>query len=254
MCVNAQHVRLIARAQCVMSTVKNGAVKNSLLRSLSRSQFLRLLSHSKQVSIKYGQVLCEAGEKIKHIYFINDGLVSLLVPVTGHANTEVGMVGNEGMAGMSLLLGINVSPVRMLVQGKGTAIRMDAAAFRLEIKRNPALLLSLNHYLYVFMAQITQTAACNCYHLIGARLARWLLMTQDRIHRNDFYLTQEFLSHMLGVRRSGVTRAAGVLQKKKLISYSRGTISVLNRKGLEKASCECYRAVNKISGLLPTGK
>ena len=125
-------------------------------------------------------------------------------------------------------------------------MRMNAASFRNEIKRNPALQRSLNHYLYAFMAQVAQTAACNRYHLLGARLARWLLMTHDRVQSNEFYLTQEFLAHMLGVRRTGVTRAAVVLQKKKLIRYSRGNITMLDRKGLERVSCGCYRAVNDI--------
>jgi CRP-like cAMP-binding protein len=123
---------------------------------------------------------------------------------------------------------------------------MKAAVFRREIKRNPALQRELNHYLYVFMAQVAQTAACNRHHLLDARLARWLLMTHDRMRTSKFLLTQEFLAHMLGVRRVGVTKAAMLLQKKNLISYSRGNIAILDRKGLEGASCQCYAAVNDI--------
>jgi CRP-like cAMP-binding protein len=226
-----------------MSTAKYAPVANGVLRALSRQESQRLLANCKQVSLTYGDILCEPGEQIRHVYFPDNGLISLLTPVSGHASVEVGLVGSEGMAGISLLLGIDVSPVRALVQGSGTAMRMNVASFRNEIKRSPALQHSLNHYLHALMVQVAQTAACNRYHLLGARLARWLLMTHDRVGSNKFYLTQEFLAHMLGVRRAGVTRAAGVLQKKKLIRYSRGTITILDRKGLERASCGCYRAV-----------
>jgi len=229
-----------------MSTAKYAPVANSVLRALSRQESQRLLASCKQVSLTYGDILCEPGEQIRHVYFPDNGLISLLTPVSDHASVEVGLVGSEGMAGISLLLGINVSPVRALVQGSGTAMRMNVASFRNEIKRSPALQRSLNHYLYALMVQVAQTAACNRHHLLGARLARWLLMTHDRIGSNKFYLTQEFLAHMLGVRRAGVTRAAGVLQKNKLIHYSRGTITILSRKGLERISCGCYRAVNEI--------
>src|SRR5712692_4558955 len=229
-----------------MSTAKYAPVANGVLRALSRPESQRLLAGCKQVSLTYGDILCEPGEQLQHVYFVNDGIISLLAPMDGHMSVEVGLVGREGMAGMPLLLGIDVSPVRMLVQGTGTAMRMNAASFRNEIKRNPALQRSLNHYLYAFMAQVAQTAACNRYHLLGARLARWLLMTHDRAQSDKFYLTQEFLAHMLGVRRAGVTRAAGALQKKKLIRYSRGTITVLDRKGLERVSCGCYSTVNEI--------
>ena len=229
-----------------MSIAKYAPAPNSILRSLSRKDGQRLLARHEQVDLTYGDILCEPGKQLRHVYFPNSGVISLLTPVHGHPSVEVGLVGREGMAGMALLLGVGVSPVRMLVQGSGTAMRMKAAAFRHEIKRNPVLQRKLNHYLYGFMAQVAQTAGCNRFHLIGARLARWLLMTHDRVKSNDFHLTQEFLAHMLGVRRVGVTLAATVLQKKKLIRYSRGNITVLDRKGLERASCECYRAVNEL--------
>jgi hypothetical protein len=183
---------------------------------------------------------------LRHVYFPNDAIISLLTPVDGHISVEVGLVGREGMAGMGLYLDIGVSPVLMLVQGSGTATRMKASSFRNEIKRNSTLQRELSHYLYAFMAQAAQTAACSRHHLLVARLARRLLMTLDRVQSNEFYLTHEFLAHMLGVRRVGVTRAAGLLQEKKLISYRRGNISILNRKGLERASCRCYRDVNNI--------
>jgi len=229
-----------------MSIATHTRATNSVLRALSPKENQRLLAHSEQVDLAYGDVLCEPGKPIPHVYFPNNGIISLLTPVDGHASVEVGLVGREGMAGMGLFLGSSVSPVLMLVQGSGTATRMKAASFRDELKRNPALQSELNQYLYVFMAQVAQTAACNRHHLLGARLARRLLMTLDRVESNEFHLTQEFLAHMLGVRRVGVTKAAGLLQKKKLIRYSRGQITILDRKGLERASCQCYGAVNDI--------
>lgn len=230
-----------------MSIATHARTTNSVLRALSPEENRRLLAHSEQVDLTYGDVLCEPGKPIRHVYFPHNGIISLLTPVDGHANVGVGLVGREGMAGIGLFLGISVSPVRMQVQGSGTATRMKAASFRHEIKRHPALQRALNHYLYAFMSQVGQTAACNRHHLLGKRVARWLLMTHDRVQSNEFHLTQEFLAHMLGVRRVGVTETAGLLQEKKLIRYSRGNITILDRTGLEHASCRCYRAVNEIS-------
>jgi hypothetical protein len=150
--------------------------------------------------------------------------------------------------GISLYLGVNVSPVRALVQGSGSAMRITAAAFQSEAERSPSLRRELNRYLYTFIVQVAQTAACNSSHQLAPRLARWLLMTHDRMQSDEFYLTQEFLAHMLGVQRAGVTKAAGLLQKKKLIRYRRGHIAILDRRGLELASCQCYSSVNKMSG------
>ena len=229
-----------------MSIATRTRSTNSVLRALSSRDRQRFLAHSEQVNLAYGDVLCEPGKPLRHVYFPDNGIISLLAPVDGHASVEVGLVGREGMAGMGLFLGIGVSPVRMLVQGSGSATRMKAAAFRNEMKRSPALRRELSHYLYAFMAQVAQTAACNRYHLLEKRLARWLLMTHDRVQSNEFHLTQEFLAHMLGVRRVGVSGAARRLQERKLISYHRGNITILNRKGLERASCRCYRDVNNI--------
>ncbi len=229
-----------------MSSAKYTPATNNILRALPRKDSQRLLARHEQVKLVYGEVLCEPGKPLRHVYLPNSGIISLLTPVAGHASVEVGLVGMDGMAGMALFLGVGVSPVRMLVQGSGTAMRIEEAAFRREIKRNPLLQRELNRYLYGFMAQVAQTAGCNRFHHIGARLARWLLLTQDRVNSNEFQLTQEFLAHMLGVRRAGVTLAARILQQKKLIRYSRGKLTVLNRKGLERAACGCYRAVNDI--------
>jgi hypothetical protein len=163
--------------------------------------------------------------------------------VSGHQPLEMRLIGSEGMLGVTLALGVNTTPLRGVVQGTGTALRMSAAKFRRELRASPPLLRALNRYLYVLMAQLSQVAGCNRFHEVQSRLAFWLLMTHDRANSNQFHLTHQFLADMLGVQRSAVTIAAGALQKKKLISYSRGEISVLSRDGLESASCECYDTV-----------
>lgn len=229
-----------------MSIAAHARSVNRVLQALSSRDNQRLLARCEQVQLTYGDVLCEPGKPIRHVYFPNNAIISLLTPVDGHESVEVGLVGREGMAGMGLFLGVGVSPVRMLVQGSGTATRMKAVSFGNEIRRNPALQRELSRYLYAFMAQVAQTAACNRYHLLVKRLARWLLMTHDRVQSNEFHLTQESLAHMLGVRRVGVSGAARVLREKQLISYNRGNITILDRKGLERASCRCYRDVNNI--------
>jgi len=218
-------------------------VANSMLAALPRKQYQRLLGGLESVALTFGEVLYEPGERIRHVYFPNDSLVSLLTLVEGHLALEVGMVGREGMVGVALSLGTDVSPVRALVQGAGTAMRMKSARFSEEIRKSPHLQQEVNRYTGALMAQITQTAACNRFHVVEARLARWLLMTRDRVRSDEFRLTHEFLGHMLGVRRVGVTKAARALQKGKLISYSRGKIRILDQRGLEAACCSCYELV-----------
>jgi CRP-like cAMP-binding protein len=175
-----------------MSIATHTRATNSVLRALSPEENQRLLAHSEQVDLTYGDILCEPGKQIRHVYFPNNGIISLLTPLDGHDSAEVGLVGREGMAGMALFLGISVSPVRMLGQGTGTATRMKAVSFRKELKRNPVLQLELSHYLYAFMAQVAQTAASNRHHQLGERLARWLLMTHDRVQSNEYHLTKNF--------------------------------------------------------------
>jgi CRP-like cAMP-binding protein len=216
---------------------------NSLLAALPRKVREHLRGSFEQVMLTYGEVLYEPGEQIKYVYFPNDSLVSLLTLVDRHQALEVGLVGREGMVGIPLSLGVAISPVRALVQGTGTAMRMKVAPFLRELRQSQALQRELHRYTYALMAQVTQTAACNRFHFVEARLARWLLMTHDRMQSSPFRLTQEFLSHMLGVRRVGVTKAARTLQHNKLIRYSRGNITILDRKGLESACCSCYEIV-----------
>ena len=219
------------------------SVANSMLAALPRNQYRRLLAGLELVALTFGEVLYEPGERIRHVYFPNDSLISLLTLVDNHLALEVGMVGREGMIGLPLAMGRDVSPVRALVQGAGTAMRMKAARFSEEIRKSPKLQGEINRYTGALMAQITQTAACNRFHVVEARLARWLLMTRDRVGSDDFRLTHEFLGHMLGVRRVGVTNAARALQRRKLIAYSRGRIRILDRRGLEGAACSCYALV-----------
>jgi len=214
-----------------------------MLAALPRKQYQRLLTGLESVELTFGEILHEPGERIRHVYFPGDSLVSLLTVVEGHLALEVGMVGREGMVGIPLALGSDVSPVRALVQGAGTAMRMKSARFSEEIRKSPQLQQEVSRYTRALMAQITQTAACNRFHVVEARLARWLLMTRDRLRSGEFRLTHEFLGHMLGVRRVGVTKAARALQGRRLIRYSRGKIKILDQRGLEASACSCYEFV-----------
>ena len=217
---------------------------NKLLAALPRLECDALMLHLEPVTLAFGDVLYEAGDTIKYIYFPSDSLVSLLTLVDRHHALEVGMVGSEGLVGITFALGINISPVRAMVQGGGTAMRMKANQFRLELQQSIPFQKHVNLYTHSLMAQIAQTAACNRFHQVEARLARWLLMTRDRVGSNQFRLTQEFLSDMLGVRRVGVTKAANALKAHKLIDYSRGNIQIIDGRGLEGAACSCYQMVN----------
>ena len=218
-------------------------IENSLLAAVPRKAYRSLLAGLEPVTLTFGDVLYEPGETIRHVYFPGSSLVSLLTLADGHLALEVGLIGREGMVGIPLVLGHSESSVRALVQGTGTALRMASARFRDEFRLCLPLQHELYRYVHALMAQISQTAACNRFHVVETRLARWLLMTHDRVKSNQFRMTQEFLGHMLGVRRVGVTKAAQALQKRKLIRYSRADITVLDRAGLEAAACECYEVV-----------
>ena len=218
-------------------------VVNQLIQDLPQKLRARLLARCEQVELVFGTILCEANVPFTHVYFPLKGFISLVATVDDHQPLEMGLIGNEGMLGATITLGVDVVPLRGVVQGSGSALRMSAARFRAELRDSPDLRRMVNRYLYVLMAQLSQTAACTRFHDVPARLARWLLMTHDRAHGDHFHLTHTFLADMLGVRRSGVTIAAGDLQRRELISYTRGEIRILDRKGLEAASCECYDAV-----------
>jgi Crp-like helix-turn-helix domain len=218
-------------------------VGNRLLALLPRKHQQQFLAECEEVELVFGDIISEDGDRIRHVYFpTGDSFISLITRVEGSPNLEVGMVGNEGMSGISLMFGVHISPLRTLVQGSGTAVRMKAAAFTRALENRPPLVKVLNRYLYVLMTQLAQTAACTRFHVVEARLARWLLMTQDRSHSHEFDVTQEFLSYMLGVRRVGVTKAAGALHKQGLINYSRGHVRIVDRSGLVAAACACYKA------------
>lgn len=211
--------------------------------ALPRAARTQLLAHCEPVELVAGVILSEADEPCQHAYFPLVGLISLGTTLRGRQPLELGLIGNEGMLGVTLGLGVAAAPMRAVVQGPGSALRLTAIQLGDELKNNLPLVHILNRYLYVLITQLSHAAACTHFHEIEQRLARWLLMTHDRVHANHFHITHEFLANMLGVRRSGITIAAGALQQRGLIRYTRGEIRVLDRPGLEDASCHCYEVL-----------
>lgn len=218
-------------------------IANHLLEELPRKTRNGFLKECEPVSLVLGAVLCERNRPYRHVYFPLGGFVSLVATVGRHPPLEIGLIGNEGMLGATLALGVDKARLLGIVQGAGTALRMPAPRFRRALRESPALRNVTRRYLYVVLTQLSQSAACARFHGAEARLALWLLLTHDRAHTDRFDLTHQYLADMLGVRRSAVTIAAGALQRRKMIRYSRGKIDVIDREGLEAASCECYQAV-----------
>lgn len=220
-------------------------VENHLIELLPRKDRVRLLAVCEPVELSLAEVLCEPGKPTRYVYFPVESFISLVALVEGSPGVEVGMVGREGMLGAQLVLGVVTAPVHAVVQGAGASWRIGTAVFRRELARSASLQRGLNRYLYVLMAQQSASAACLRFHLTSQRLARWLLMSQDRAHSDHFHVTHEFLAYMLGMRRVGITSAASALQRSGLIEYHRGELKVLDRGGLEAAACSCYAADRK---------
>lgn len=218
------------------------AVGNTLVDALPSRQRGRLLAQCKTVQMQFDKCLAERAMRIRHVYFPLTGFASLVISINGHKPLELNMIGSEGMLGAELVLGTRITPYTSVVQGSGTALRLNVSAFASQLDSSPTLRKICNRYFYVLVEQLAQSIACNCFHEVSQRLARWLLMTHDRSNGKDLELTHAYLATMLGVRRSAVTIAAGNLQQQQLISYSRGQIRVLSRDGLEEASCGCYAA------------
>lgn len=217
-------------------------VTNRLISCLPRKDQRQLYAEAEQVELAAGDVLCEVGALVEHVYFPLTGYISLVTTIDRHFGLEVGLIGNEGMFGVPVVLGAGCSLQQALVQGTGLALRLKAATLRRLMRSSRALPQRLGRYAHVQTSQFAQIAACTRFHLLGERLARWLLLTHDRAHADQFDVTQQFLGNMLSARREGVSAAAGRLRARKLIGFSRGRITVLDRAGLESAACACYRA------------
>lgn len=219
--------------------------QNHLLAALPGDVQQRLFSHLEHVHLPLGQVLYESGESVRHVYFPTDSIISLLNVMESGASAEISVVGNEGLVGISLFMGGESTPSRAVVQSGGYAYRLQGQRLKDEFNRHGEMLVLMLRYTQALITQMSQTAVCNRHHSIDQQLCRWLLLSLDRLPGNQLTMTQELIANMLGVRREGVTEAAGKLQRQGVIEYSRGHITVLNRKRLEQMSCECYAVVKK---------
>lgn len=219
--------------------------QNRLLALLPEAEYARLLPALKPVSLKKKEVLYHSGESIRYCYFPTSGIISLLATAVEGKTVEVGMCGNEGMIGLSALLQIGATPYDLITQTEIEALQIDAGVLKAEFNRGAALHAAILRYIYALLCQISQSALCHHFHTVEQRLARWLLMTRDRLQSNTFPLTQEFLAYLLGIPRTNITMTAGVLQQAGLINYKRGIIAIIDSKGLEETACNCYRIIKK---------
>ncbi len=226
-----------------MPKTANPPPRNKILAALPDKEYQRLLPRLTPVSLGLGETLYEVEGSIRHVYFPNSSVVSLVTHMEEGTSVEVGLIGGEGMVGLSVVMGDDVSQNHAVVQIADGAMRLSTSALRAELKHGGKLQGLLLRYSLVLLKQVSQTAACNRNHNMGERLARWLLLCQDRVGGSELRLTQEFLAQMLGTRRSRVSEAAIILQRAGLLRYSRGIITILDREGLEEFVCECYRAV-----------
>lgn len=233
------------------SSLPQAPAKNLLLSTLPGGDYERLRAELEPVNFIPGRVLYEIADTVRHAYFPLSGMLSLLSITKAGNIIEVAMVGNEGMVGIPAILRTNVIPYRVMVQIEGRGMRLRADALRGEFNRGGRLQDALLRYTNTLLSQISQSAVCNYFHTVEQRLCRWLLVTRDKVNSNEFRLTQEIISHMLGVPRTNVTMRASALQQKGLIQYSRGKIRIINPRGLEEAACECYGMVREeLSGFL----
>ena len=223
----------------------NEAVSNRLLRTLSSADYAKVLERAEHVHLPMHKIVYDSGEPMTHVYFPNNGVLSMLTVLENGDVIEIATVGNEGMADLSVFLGLNISNSRLLVQIPVDAIRIEKETFLELVADIEGLRVALGHFMVVMFTLVSQSAACNRLHPLEERAARWLLMTHDRVDANDFPITHDFLASMLGVRRPSVTLAAGLLQKAGLIKYSRGRVTVLDRDALEASTCECYQIVRE---------
>jgi CRP-like cAMP-binding protein len=219
--------------------------QNQLLAALPEAEWQRWLPQLEPVDMPLGQVLCESGSKMAYVYFPTTCIVSLLYVLEDGASAEIAVVGQEGIVGVSLFMGGESTPSRALVQSAGHGFRLKAHLMLQEFNRGGPVLHLLLRYTQALITQMSQTAVCNRHHSLDQQLCRWLLLSLDRLHSKELVMTQELIANMLGVRREGVTEAAGHLQNAGLIEYRRGHITVIDRAGLEKRTCECYAVVKK---------
>jgi len=227
--------------------------QNYLLNAMVNTEFNRLAHGLELVKMPLGEVLYESGGQLKNVYFPTTCIISLLFVMENGASAEIAVVGNEGILGISLFMGGETTPSRAVVQSEGYAYKLKAQLLKDEFNRAGPVMRLLLRYTQALITQMAQTAVCNRHHSVEQQLCRWLLLSLDRLASNELVMTQELISNMLGVRREGVTEAAGKLQRAGLIEYNRGKITVTNRPGLEKRSCECYQVVkDEFDRLLPS--